>query len=100
MELKIGPGRWGEALDEFFYRTVSRVADSTGKVYELYDPGRGGTDLWLFKSTHPWGELAPLGQRALLVLWSVPEDADWVDITFGRGEKAGTLRVELSEVDG
>lgn len=87
--------RWLTGEYVYLAYAVSRVADSTGKVYEL---GREGRDRWIYRTSHPWGDLTPFGERGLVALCGVPEEAEWVDITFGRGEDAGTLRVELSEV--
>ncbi len=71
---------------------VSRVTDDLGTEYiqGSLTPG------WVFYSSAEWGDLAPLGQRAALMLFSVPEDAQWVELTFGRGDKTDTLRVDLT----
>ena len=94
LDLRIRPSWRGECMDLRW--AVSSVTDSLGTVYPLGTDG-GGKPWWGWRDADSWGDLAPLGQKALVTLWYIPEGVEWVELTFGSGELARTLRVDLTE---
>ena len=81
IDLDITLSRWEEPLDYWF--AVSGGRASTGPV----ETGSG------WSASAGWG----FWQKCVFVIEDFPEDAEWVELDFGRGELKRTLHIDLLE---
>jgi len=87
IDVRITRPLWAEGCD--VSNAIHTVTDSTGAVY----PGEFAANAPHFafrNSVH-----TAIGQKFRLMLWYVPEDVQWVELSIGYGDFARQIRLEV-----